>query len=73
MEVHEAGGAAYLFGGSLVPVGGPGHQGVKQDRLQKTAQGGGVPPGNSHDVLTAPAEGSLHAGCAHRCLHGHVA
>ena len=62
MEVHEGGGAAHLFGASLVPVGEPGHQRVKQDRLQKAAQGGRVPSGNSHDVLTAPTEGSLHTG-----------
>ncbi len=66
MKMHEA----HLFGASLVPVGGPGHQRVKQDRLQKAAQGGGVPPSNSHDVLTASTEGSLHTGCTQRCLHG---
>ncbi len=69
MEVHEAGGAAYLFGASLVPVWRPGHQRVKQDRLQKAAQGEGVSPGNSHDVFTAPTEGSLHTGRTQRCLH----
>lgn len=71
MQVQlEVGAAAHLFGASLVPVWGPGHQRVKQDRLQKAAQGGGMSPGNSHDMLTAPAEGSLHIGRTQRCLHG---